>query len=170
MNVRRASFLGMLVALAVAVNLLEAQVPAPLPWVRLGFANLMTLIAILTLGWKEGFLVTILRVIIGGLVLGGFLGPAFLLSLSGGVAGTAVMALMAPGVWRIWSPLAASTAGAFAHGGAQVLVLFALLVRTPEILLLLPWVLLSSLASGVATGLLANLLLARRHGWLPIAL
>lgn len=166
---RRLSFLGMLVALAVALNLLESQVPAPLPWVRLGLANLMTLVAVLTLGWREGFLVTILRVTTVGLLLGGFLGPGFLLSLGGGIAGTAVMAAMARGAGRLWSPLAMSAAGAFAHGGAQVFVLFAITVRAREVFLLLPWVLLSSLVAGIATGLLANLLLARRRSWVPFA-
>jgi uncharacterized membrane protein len=33
-NTRRASFLGVLVALALALHVLEAQIPAPLPWVR----------------------------------------------------------------------------------------------------------------------------------------
>ena len=59
MNTRRASFLGVLVALALALHLLEAQIPSPLPWVRPGLANLMALIALLTLGWKAGLLVTL---------------------------------------------------------------------------------------------------------------
>jgi heptaprenyl diphosphate synthase len=159
----------MLVALAVVLNLLESQVPTPLPWVRLGLANLMTLVAVLTLGWRAGFLVTFVRVTAVGFLLGGFLGPGFLLSLGGGIAGTAVMALMARGAGRVWSPLALSAAGAFAHGGAQVLVLAAVIVRTREVLLLLPWVLLTSLVAGIATGLLANLLLARRRSWVPCA-
>ena len=161
MNIRRVSFLGVLVALALALHLLEAQIPSPLPWVRPGLANLMTLIALLTYGWQAGLLVMLLRVVIGALLLGGFLSPAFALSLAGGLASTLVMAAMARGAWRLWSPLAMSAAGAVAHGGAQVFVLAALLLRAGDLPWLLPWVLVPSLVSGVATGVLANLVLLR---------
>jgi heptaprenyl diphosphate synthase len=161
MNTRRVSFLGVLLALALALHLLEAQIPSPLPWVRPGLANLMTLIALLTSGWLAGLLVMLLRVVIGALLLGGFLSPSFVLSLAGGLASTLVMALMARGAWRLWSPLAMSATGALAHGGAQVLVLGMLLLRAGDLPWLLPWVLVPSLISGVATGLLANLVLQR---------
>jgi heptaprenyl diphosphate synthase len=161
LNVRRVSFLGVLVALALALHVLEAQIPSPLPWVRPGLANIMTLVALLTCGWRAGLLVALLRVVIGSLLLGGFLSPAFALSLAGALASTLVMALMARGVWRLWSPLAVSAAGAVAHGGAQVLVLVALLLRPDDLPRLLPWVLAPSLVAGVATGVLANLVLLR---------
>ena len=161
MNIRRVSFLGVLVALALALHLLEAQIPSPLPWIRPGLANLMTLIALLTCGWRAGLLVMFLRVLIGSLLLGGFLSPAFALSLAGGLASTLVMAVMARGVWRLWSPLAMSAAGAVAHGGAQVLVVTSLLLRAGDLPWLLPWVLVPSLISGIATGLLANFVLLR---------
>jgi heptaprenyl diphosphate synthase len=166
MNVRRTSFLGVLVALALALHLLESQIPSPLPWVRPGLANLMTLIAVLVVGWRAGLLVAVLRVGIGSLLLGGFLGPAFTLSLAGAVASTLVMALMARGAWRLWSPLAVSAAGAVAHGAAQLLVLTAFLLRSGDLPWLLPWVLAPSLVAGVATGLLANLVLLRWQGHL----
>ncbi len=169
MNSRRVSFLGLLVALALALHILEAQIPSPLPWVRPGLANVMTLIALLTLGWRAGLLVMSLRVGIGALLLGGFLGPAFALSLAGGLASTLVMALMSRGVWRLWSPLAVSATGAVAHGGAQVLVLAGLLLHSGDLGWLLPWVLIPALVSGIATGLLANLVLLRWQGYFQAA-
>ena len=161
MNTRRVAFLGVLVALALALHLLESQIPLPLPWVRPGLANLMTLIALLTCGWRAGLLVTLLRILVGSLLLGGFLSPAFALSLAGGLASTLVMAVMARGVWRLWSPLAMSATGAVAHGGAQVLLLAALLLRVGDLPRLLPWVLAPSLVFGIATGALANIVLLR---------
>jgi uncharacterized membrane protein len=68
---------------------------------------------------------------------------------------------MARGSWRLWSPLAVSAAGAVAHGGAQVLVLTAVLLHGADLTWMLPWVLVPSLISGIATGLLANLVLLR---------
>lgn len=162
MNTRRASLLGVLVALALALHVLEAQIPSPLPWVRPGLANLLTLIALLTLGWRAGLTVTLVRVVLGALLLGGFLGPAFVLSLAGGLSATLVMAVLARGAWRLWSPLAVSAAGAVAHGLAQVFAVSALLqVHPGDLARLLPWVLAPALLSGIATGVLANLVLLR---------
>jgi heptaprenyl diphosphate synthase len=134
--------------------------------VRLGLANLVTVIAVLTLGWRDALLVTVIRVVLGALLLGGFLGPAFLLSLGGGLAGVFAMSLMARGAWRLWSPIGVSVAGAFAHAGAQLLLLAAVLVRAREALWIAPGVLLPALLAGIATGLLANLVLLRWQGYL----
>lgn len=164
-NVRRVPFLGVLVALALALHVLEAQIPSPLPWVRPGLANLMTLVALLIFGWRAGLQVMLLRVCLGALLLGGFLSPAFALSLAGGLASTLVMALLARGAWRLWSPLAVSAAGAVAHGAAQVFVLTGVLLHSGDLPWLLPLVLVPSLISGIATGLLANLVLLRWQGY-----
>jgi len=168
-DARRTALLGLLVALGAALHLLEAAVPAPVPWVRLGLANLVTLVAAVALGWRAALLVALLRVVAGSLLLGGFLGPGFLLALGGGLAGAAVMGAMARGAWRLWSPLGMSVAGAFAHGSAQVGIVAALFVRSPEALRIAPWVLLPGLASGLLTGLLANLVLLRAGGRLGVA-
>lgn len=161
MDMRRVSLLGVIVALALALHLLEAQIPSPLPWVKPGLANLMTLIALLTLGLRAALLVTLLRVCLGSLLLGGFLGPTFALSLGGGLASALAMAALAPGAWRLWSPLSMSAVGAVAHGGAQVVVLAGVLLHTADLPWLLPWVLVPSLVAGVITGLLANVVLLR---------
>lgn len=161
-DTRRVSLLGVLLALALALHVLEAQIPAPLPWVRPGLANLMTLVALLALDWRAALLVTLVRVVLGSLLVGSFLGPGFLLSLAGGLASTAVMVLLAPGAWRLWSPLAVSATGAVAHGAAQLLALRALrLLPAANLPWLVPLVLVPALAAGIFTGLLGNLVLPR---------
>jgi heptaprenyl diphosphate synthase len=164
MNYRRTALLGCMVALAVALNIVERSVPSPVPWVRLGLANLLTLVAILSCGAAAGFTVTLLRIFVVTLFFGGFFGPGFFLSLGGGVSAATVMSLLAPGAWRLYSPLGISAAGACAHAVAQIIVLRFVLVRTWEVLYLLPWVLVPSLLTVILTGLLANFILLRR-GW-----
>lgn len=167
MNTRRVSLLGVLVALALALHVIEAQIPSPLPWVRPGLANLMTLVALLALGWRAALLVTLLRVVIGSLLVGSFMGPGFLLSFAGGVASTAAMALMAPGAWRLWSPLAVSAAGAVVHGVAQLLALKVLqLLPSGDLSWLVPLVLVPALIAGLFTGLLGNVVLLRWQAYL----
>jgi heptaprenyl diphosphate synthase len=135
--------------------------------VKPGLANVMTLVALLSLGWRAAVLVTLLRVLIGALLVGSFPGPGFLLSLAGAAASTAVMALLAPGAWRLWSPLALSAAGAVAHGGAQLLTLRGLqLLPSGGLSWLVPVVLVPALVAGIFTGLLGNVVLLRWQGYL----
>ena len=162
MRTLRIAGLAVFVALAVALSALESLVPSPLPWVRLGLANMLTLLAILSWGWREGYTVTLFRILVSALLFGSFMGPSFLLSIGGGLAATTVMALMAPGTWRIFSPIAVSVAGAFVHGLTQVLILRTVLVRTDEVFYLLPWVLLPAVLSGVLTGAAASYILLNR--------
>ena len=69
--------IAIMVALGVILHRLEAHLPLPSPWIKLGLANLMTLVALVFLGFKEAVIVTFLRVVIGSILGGIFLGPTF---------------------------------------------------------------------------------------------
>jgi heptaprenyl diphosphate synthase len=73
--------LAIMVALRVILHRLEALLPLPSPWIKLGLANLMTLVALVFLGFKEAVIVTFLRVVLGSILKVTFLGPNFILSL-----------------------------------------------------------------------------------------
>ena len=66
-----------MVALGIILYRLEALLPLPTKWVKLGLANLMTLMALIYLGTREAFIVTLLRVILGSSLAETFLGPIF---------------------------------------------------------------------------------------------
>ena len=83
--------MALMVAMGVILHRLEAMLPLPTPWIKLGLANLMTLMALIYLGTQEAFIVTLVRVILGSILGGTFLGPTFFLSLAGGVASTTIM-------------------------------------------------------------------------------
>ncbi|RMF83497.1 MAG: Gx transporter family protein, partial [Nitrospirae bacterium] len=142
-------------ALAVAIHTVEALIPSPLPGVKLGLANAVTLVVLLLHGPRDALTVTLTRIVVGALLIGTFPGPGFLLSLSGGVAAWAAMALARP-LWpRLLGPLGLSVLGAAAHILAQVGVVFVLLVRHAGLLHLAPLLLLSAATTGAATGLVA---------------
>ena len=67
--------LTIMVALRVILHRLEALLPLPSPWIKLGLANLMTLVALVFLGFKEAVIVTFLRVVIGSILKGDFFRP-----------------------------------------------------------------------------------------------
>jgi heptaprenyl diphosphate synthase len=83
-----------MVALGVTLHRLEALLPFSSPWVKLGLTNLMTLVALVFLRFKEVVIVTFLRVAIGSILGETFLGPIFFLSLVGGIAAIIHMSLI----------------------------------------------------------------------------
>jgi heptaprenyl diphosphate synthase len=157
-RVRRRVFLALFIALAVALHTFEALLPNPLPWFRLGLANILALTALFIYGVRELWIVSVARILVGSLILGNLFSPAFLLSLSGGLLATL---LMATG-YRLWpgkiGPVGVSVLGALGHAGGQLLIAWLLIIRHPSIWLMLPFFLLFSLISGIVNGLAADLL------------
>lgn len=153
-----------LAAAAVAVHVLEAALPGPGPFFKPGLANVFTLVAFLQLGWRAAVAVALMRVVAGSLVLGTFLTPTFLLSLSGAMAAVATLALARlPGV-RL-GPVGLSLLASLAHMTAQVTVAAGVIVGHPGLLLALPWFLVGSWITGLLNGLLAFLILERMARW-----
>ncbi len=147
-------------ALAIAIHAVEALIPSPLPGVKLGLANAVTLVVLLLHGPRDAFVVTVVRILIGALLIGTFLGPGFFLSLAGGLAAWAVMAAARP-LWPgLLSPLGLSVLGAAAHISAQVGLVYAVLLPNPGLLHIAPVLVASAVATGIATGLVATRLVA----------
>ena len=80
-------------ALALGLSVLEAAIPSPLPGVKPGLANIVTLIVLARYGWRAAAWVSLLRVVAGSLLMGNFLAPGFFLSLSGALCSLAVLAV-----------------------------------------------------------------------------
>lgn len=74
---------ALLAALAISIHIIESAFPSPLPGIKPGLANVITLFTFMMYGWKTALQVSLLRVVISSLLLGTFLSPTFLLSLSG---------------------------------------------------------------------------------------
>lgn len=158
---REIVLLSLLVALAVVLRGLEGLIPNPLPWIRIGLANIMTLLAILLFGLKAGFLLTVLRVCIASLLFGTFLSPTFLLSFSAGVCSTLVMG-GGHMFFRKWlSPVGVSVLGGFTHNLVQLGVAYLLIVKHPEIFYLVPVLSLVGIISGFFNGLVVVFLYQR---------
>ena len=74
-----------LAAIAIALHMVEAVIPSPIPGVKPGLANIVTLYVLYEYGFAATAWVSILRVFASSLLLGQFLSPTFALSLSGAV-------------------------------------------------------------------------------------
>ena len=73
-------------AVALGLTVLESAIPSPLPGVKPGLANIVTLVVLERYGWRVAAWVSLLRVLAGSLLFGNFFAPGFFLSLSGAYA------------------------------------------------------------------------------------
>lgn len=151
----RVARLGMLLGVALALYAVESALPSPFPFLRIGLANIATLIALITLGFADALAITVLRVIVASLVVGTFLGPGFGLAMAGGVAGVVGMGLAARFAFPPLSVVGVSVVGAVLHNLAQLGVLSGFYTGPGPAMRLLPVSLLVSAATGLATGLIA---------------
>jgi len=160
-NSRKLLSMALLVGLGVVLHRLEILLPLPSPWVKLGLANVMSLIALVFLGFKEAVIVTVLRVFLGSILGGTFMSPTFFLSLAGGLAGVSVMGLAYRNGSGPFSLVGVSVAAAFTHTTAIFLCVYFFFISQGAFLDFLPIFLFLSLGSGILTGTMAETLKLR---------
>jgi len=153
-----------LVSSGLVLYVLESLVPTPMPWVRLGAANIITIITLYLFGFADAALVTLLRIVLGSLLRGTLFSPVFLLALGSGIAALCCMGLMRRISGRWFSPIGVSIWGALAFNCAQLVIAYAVIVGRPEVFSLLPLLLMVTPLTGFLTGSVAVMAL-RRSGW-----
>lgn len=160
-NIAYLSKVAILIATGLILFLFESAIPRPLPWLKPGFSNLVTILALYLYGFRTAFLVVLLRVVIGALILGTLFNPAFLFALCGGIASTLAMAWIYKFMKNIFSVIGISLAGAFAHNLIQTLLAAFWVIKSTQVLYLMPIMLLSSLFSGFLVGVFAHYVLQK---------
>ena len=145
---------------AVALSLVDAAIPSPLPGVKPGLANIVTLVVLARYGWATAVWVSGLRVLAGSLLLGYFLAPGFFLSLSGTVLSLATLGLARYLPSRWFGPVSLSILAAFAHIGGQLLLARLWLIPHDGVFLLTPVFAAAALVFGTINGLIAAKLLS----------
>jgi len=149
--------MSFLVTVASILFSIETLIQSPIPGVRLGLANIATILSLKWWGIKEALIILLMRVLIGSFLTGRFLQPVFLFSLSGGLVAAVVMGLVMVYGNRVFSLIGISILGALFHNLTQILVAYFLYVRQVEIFFLLPLFIFSSLVTGILIGFLAYL-------------
>ena len=149
-----------LTAAAIGLSLIDSAIPLPLPGVKPGLANIVTLIVLARYGWGTAAWVSGLRVVAGGLVLGQFLSPGFFMSLCGALASLAVLGLAKHLPKRWFGPVSWSILAAFAHIGGQLALARVWLIPHNGLFYLVPLFAAAALGFGIINGLIAARLLA----------
>ncbi|MGN1115084.1 MAG: Gx transporter family protein [Candidatus Ornithomonoglobus sp.] len=161
MNTKRLTTISMLTALSLIIFIIEAQLPplAPIPGIKLGLANVITLITLEWFGRKDAFAVLVLRIVLGCIFAGTMM--SFMYSLAGGLLCFAVMSLAmklfkGSKIWVI------SVFGAISHNIGQIIVAV-LITSTWQIAAYLPILLVSAVITGMFTGFSAQAVIKRKE-------
>ena len=154
---KKLALMALLTAIALTIFVVENQLPAPvpIPGVKLGLANIITLVTMLLLGKKEAGAVLLVRVLLGAMFAGS---PSTLLfSAAGGALAWLVMCLTVGlfGEKQLW--IVSALAG-LAHNAGQLLTC-ALVVKTPGVFAYAPILAVSGVLTGVFTGFAAMYLI-----------
>ena len=143
-----------LAAAAIGLSLIVAAIPMPLPGIKPGLANIVTLIVLARYGWAAAAWVSGLRVIAGGLLLGQLFSPGFFLSLAGALSSLGVLALAVRLPVRFFGLVSWSLLAAFAHLAGQLLLARLWLIPHDGLFYLLPFFAVAALVSGLINGLI----------------
>jgi heptaprenyl diphosphate synthase len=141
-------------AVALGLTVLENAIPSPLPGVKPGLANIVTLIVLARFGWRIAAWVSLLRVVAGSLLFGNFLAPGFFLSLSGALCSLALLALSQHLPQRWFGAITHSILAAFAHIAGQMTVVYLWLIPHSGIAYLIPIFATAALIFGTVNGLI----------------
>ncbi len=149
---------GMLVGLAFILSYVEAMIPLPLPipGVKLGLANLVTVVGLYTVGAAGAAAVSLIRIVLVGLTFGNTFSMLY------GLAGGAVsLLLMLPAKKQGWfDQTGVSILGGVGHNVGQ-LVVAAWVTRTAGVFYYLPFLMVAGCVAGAVIGLLGGLVTAR---------
>ena len=167
MKTRKLTLLALLTAIALTIFMVEAQIPAivPIPGIKLGLANIVTVFTVFALGPKEAVLVLAARIFLGAVFAGNF--STIFYSAAGGALAIAVTIGLRKLLTKkqLW---VAGALGAVAHSIGQM-AMAVLLTSTPGLLAYLPVMMAVSIVTGTITGLCAQFLVNRGNLWKTIS-
>lgn len=159
MKTKKLTQMAMLTAIALTIFMVEAQIPAPVPvpGVKLGLSNIVTVFAVFAMGPKEAALILFVRIFLGAVFAGNF--STIFYSAAGGALAIAVTIALRKILTKqqLW---VAGVLGAVAHSAGQMAMAIAI-TRTPGLIAYLPIMILCSIVTGLFTGLCAQFLVNR---------
>ena len=145
MNTRKLTSLALLLSISLIIFIIESQLPSltPIPGVKLGLANIITVYAIFILSPLDTLIILLCRIFLGSIFSGNM--SILLYSLSGGI------------LCYLWI---CSIIGAIAHNIGQVLMAI-FITKTTSLAFYLPVLLLSGIIAGMFTGLTSQYLISK---------
>ncbi|MFA6809348.1 MAG: Gx transporter family protein [Eubacteriales bacterium] len=153
---KRYAVIIILVTNAIIISFLESfiPVPIPVPGVKLGLGNIITLIAIVFLGLKDVLFIVVVRCFVVSILTRGVLMLAF--SLGGGLLSAIIMWIFYKKLSRFFSIKGISIVGAIFHNTGQILVA-SVVLREMLVMYYLPVLLIAAVITGFITGSISEI-------------
>lgn len=152
---RKLTLCAVMVSLALALSWFERFIPlqmvVPLPGIKLGLANIVTLVALYLMGAKSAYAILAVRCLMGSIFAGSV--TSFIFSITGGTL--AMIAMMAAMRVPFLSVYGVSILGAAAHNIGQIIASMAVM-QSVYIGAYLPYLLIVAIFTGFATGAAAS--------------
>ena len=159
MKTKRLTTMALLTAIALTIFMVEAQIPplVPVPGVKIGLANIVTVFAVFALGPGDAVMILFARIFLGAVFAGNFSSIVF--SGAGGACAILVTILLRRILTKkqLW---VAGSLGAVAHSVGQIAVAV-VWTGTPSVTMYLPVLAAISIVTGFCTGLAAQFLVNR---------
>ena len=156
---RKMVYLALLSAIAIVLHMVESMIPVPLPTgAKLGLANIISLVVIQLYGIKEMFIVNIFRVLVSNLLMGTFMSNGFFISCGGVFVSSLALSLIY--CFTHLPMVSTSIIAAIFHNIGQVAV-GAFMMSAQIIMLYVFPLLITSIPTGILTGLIAIEILKR---------
>lgn len=155
MSTRKIVFLAIMISISIVLSIVESSISTllfPIPGMKLGLANIATMVVVYTIDRKSGVIVALTRIILVGLIYSGLFTPSFWISISGGVLAILVIISLSGTKLSIYT---VSVLAALLHMVGQIIAAI-IVVQTTSLFYLLPYMILLSVPAGIITGYLAN--------------
>ena len=154
----KAAYLGVFAALAMIFSYLESLIPfsVGIPGVKLGLANLLTVVALYKIGAREAFAISVIRIVLSGFIFANLF--SIIYSLAGGIVSFGVMYLLKKR--ESFSVFGVSMAGGVAHNVGQILIAM-YIVETFSVAYYIPVLMIAGVITGLVIGVAANEILKR---------
>ena len=152
MRTKKITILGLLTTIALTIFMIESALPplAPIPGIKLGLANIVTLFILLRFEISDAILVLLIRIILASVFAGQMV--SFIYSISGGILCLFVMALINKLLHKKYIFLT-SVLGAIAHNAGQILAAYFVLGMS-GIFVYVPFLVISGVITGLFTGII----------------
>lgn len=140
-----------MIALAVVLSIVESLLSGfIIPGVKLGLANVITLIVLMTFTDKDAFTVVFIRLLIVALTYSGLFSNSFWISMTGGMFAIISMIFIKKFKFSIYG---ISVFGSTMHMVGQISA--AMILADPTLVVILPYLVMLSIPTGILTAFLA---------------
>ena len=150
-------------ACAGTISIAESLIPKPLPFLKIGLANIILILLIMQRKELSGVLVLLGKVLLSGIFIGSLLMPTTLIALGSGLVSLLIMIIVSR-VRLGLSWVGISIIGAVVHNLMQLVIVRAIIIYSNSVFELIPVLLFLGIATGTVTGII-EITLNKRLAW-----